>query len=407
MDEELLKKLALMGMHLGVSSQPISPRKRSSTHRIESVIPEGAFISTEHGSVFHVLHTYASSYIHGYVHTTPFINSKWIWHWANINPPESPDRIIFLDTETSSLSPGAGTLVFLVGIGCWSEEQFCVSQYFLDDPGSEVPFLAYLGAIIEQATLIVTFNGRSFDLPVLANRFIVNGLSNPFVGKNHLDLLHLARHLWRFTLPSRRLGFLEAEILGFQRGEDETPSWMVPEIYLNYLHKRDARPLKGVLYHNEMDIVSLAALLNYIALLFENPVRVAHQPEVLLSVADVYAKVNPEAAIHWLCEASKTPNLNPKQKEAIWLRLADLNRKVGRFEEALKCWEQAAAEHSVEACIALAKYYEYRAKRHHDALRWTERAIELLDTFVLSPLEKRRYLELAKRRQRLLTKIGW
>ena len=139
------------------------------------------------------------------------------------------------------------------------------------DPLEEPALLLALEDFIAPCRTIVSFNGKAFDIPLLDTRYTMQGWKSPFRGFAHVDLLHLARRLWRDRLPSRTLANLEVQILHANRTDEEIPGWMIPQIYFDYLRDGDARPLQRVFYHNAMDVVSMAALLNHTSSLLEHP----------------------------------------------------------------------------------------------------------------------------------------
>lgn len=168
-------------------------------------------------------------------------------------------RTVFLDLETTGLSGGAGTYAFLCGIGTVRGDDFVVSQFFLRGPADERAWLeAVDGAIAPDATL-VTYNGATFDLPMLRVRHVLARMEVPWDGQPHVDALRIARRFYRGVLESCSLSSIEANVLGVEREGTDIPGALIPEIYARYLRTRDASPLAGVFYHNEIDIVSLAA----------------------------------------------------------------------------------------------------------------------------------------------------
>ncbi|MBI3183981.1 MAG: ribonuclease H-like domain-containing protein [Myxococcales bacterium] len=170
-----------------------------------------------------------------------------------------PSRMLLLDTETTGLSGGAGTLPFLVGMGCFEGDALELEQLVLPRPGEEAPILARLSEKLSLASLLVTFNGKSFDWPLLRNRFVLNRLSVPRPPP-HLDLLHCARRVFGRRLGSMRLGELEREVLGHARADD-IPGSEIPAAYFEFLRSGEAGLLAAVLEHNAEDILALAALL--------------------------------------------------------------------------------------------------------------------------------------------------
>jgi hypothetical protein len=170
-----------------------------------------------------------------------------------------PKRALYFDTETTGLG-GAGAVAFLVGLG-WFDEggNFVLEQLLLDDPSQEPALLARLSEIIERSSCLVSFNGKSFDWPLLQSRCVMN--RRPALqARPHLDLLHVSRRIHKRRLSRCRLLDLEAEVLGWERGEDDIPGAEIPPRYGHYLRTGDGEALRPVVDHNAWDVLTMAAL---------------------------------------------------------------------------------------------------------------------------------------------------
>ncbi len=189
-------------------------------------------------------------------------------------------RALFLDTETTGLR-GAGTVAFLVGLGWVEGDAFVVHQLLMRDYPEEVPLLQRVAEILPRFTSVVTFNGKSFDAPLLRDRFTMARLRGEWRDLPHLDLLHAARRTWRLRLGTCSLSSLEGAVLGIAR-EGDIPGSEVPERYFQYLKTGDASLLDDVTLHNAQDIRTLASLLVKLT-------RVYAQPEVQESLLDVFS----------------------------------------------------------------------------------------------------------------------
>lgn len=170
-----------------------------------------------------------------------------------------PEGALFLDTETTGLSVGAATLAFLVGLGAYEDGCLQVEQVFLEEPAEETALLERVRHRVEACRTLVTFNGKSYDLPLLRARFVLAGLE-PLPERPHLDLLHLARRVYGDRVERCRLVHLEREVLGFERDEDIAGE-EIPERYQAFLLRGDREGLLPVLAHNVLDVSALAALL--------------------------------------------------------------------------------------------------------------------------------------------------
>ena len=180
---------------------------------------------------------------------------------------------LFLDTETTGLAGGTGTYAFLVGVAWWEAGGLQVEQYFMRDHGEEHAVLTALNERLAERHVLVTFNGKSFDWPLLETRFTMTRAIRPRAPAAHLDLLHPARQLWRLRLGSVRLSELERHVLGAERlgwsRRNDLDSALIPQIYFDYLRGGSAEPLAGVFQHNQMDLRGLAALTGRILGLLE------------------------------------------------------------------------------------------------------------------------------------------
>jgi len=371
--DSLSDKLRALGVYQGTDHLTLKT-KQVNSFPIEKVV-QGIDHQTIFGTAFVISSNYGNDYIHGIQKFDRLPDLKWLAAWSGIDLSDRQrlSKTLFLDTETSGLAGGTGTFAFLVGLGYFSEQGFTLEQVFLRDPSQETAFLAALAELVNGFEIIVTFNGKSFDIPLLTSRHVLNRIISPFHMMEHIDMLHLARVIWKNRLPKRTLGELESNILRFSRSGDEIPGWLVPEIYFEYLKTLDARPLAGVIYHNAMDIVSLAALFVYTANLLNNPLDIPGN-EILdkLAIARLYANLNniPEALVLYEnCISQEMP-------DTYFLKtidhLAQVFKKLGNWTRAVSLWEKSAEFHQVDACIELAKFYEHQEKDYQRALHWAE-----------------------------------
>jgi hypothetical protein len=175
-----------------------------------------------------------------------------------------PSRALYLDTETTGLHGGTGTIAFLVGLAFWELEPgegnraLVVEQILVQSPGEEAPMLERVAARLRDASMVVTFNGKSFDLPLLRTRFAMARMPVPDEPP-HLDLVHVVRRLHRAPFGSCNLTSIEQRVLGFERHGD-VPSAEVSARYLHFLRTGEVRALLGVIEHNAWDVVAMVAL---------------------------------------------------------------------------------------------------------------------------------------------------
>jgi uncharacterized protein len=176
-------------------------------------------------------------------------------------PPLDPDpgRIAYVDTETTGLIGGAGTYVFAAAVARPIDCGLRVAQLFLPEPGMESAFLHALSEELEPAAGVATFNGGSFDLPVLRTRWVMARMPGDFAHAPHVDLLTLVRALYRHRLENCTLRYVEQRVLGYER-DDPLPSALVPDAYFDYIRMGSKDFLEAALEHNRLDVISLVHL---------------------------------------------------------------------------------------------------------------------------------------------------
>jgi uncharacterized protein YprB with RNaseH-like and TPR domain len=411
--ESLSDKLKSLGLPVDTGETSKRPPSHDDRQLLADKIPienvvQGYDLDTAFGTTFIAEQIFPDEYQQGKVAINTTVSPNILAQWAKI--PELSTNglssVAFLDTETSGLSGGTGTFVFLVGIGFRIENGFKLIQIFMRDPGQESALLAAITRLLDPFDTIVTFNGRAFDIPLLNTRHVLNGFTSPFSDLYHIDLLPLARRLWRNRLPSRALSSLENEILGLQRAREEVPGWMIPGIYFDYLKTGNAHPLEGVFYHNAMDILSLAALFNYMADMLENPLENPILPGLdLVALAHLYEEMQDLETAILLYERGLDHGLPKGFFIQTLARFAQLYRRQGNWESAVNLWQRAAEQKHLEAYIELAKYYEHQQRKYDQAILWTGYALDLVTETELNPFTRSNLIaDLQKRRDRLLKK---
>jgi uncharacterized protein len=403
--ESFSDKLKSLGVHLGTDHLQPSSNPIKSGYPIEDVL-KGEEEFTQLGSAFVVKNDYPLDYSHGLCRLSDTPDLRMIAQWGKTSrlPQINPQNILFLDTETSGLAGGTGTFAFLIGLGYQIADGFRLVQLFLREPGQEPALLAALARIIEPFEAVVTFNGKSFDIPLLKTRHILNGIPSPFSEIDHLDMLPLARRIWRNRLPSRALGDLETAILDVARAQEEVPGWLVPQIYFDYLRSGDARPLAGVFYHNSMDILSLAGLFNYVANLLNDPLENDIDSLDMVAIARLYEELGYfESAVTYY-EHSLSQGMPEPFFIQTLQRFALLYRRRGEWDAAVRLWEKAVEHEQVSACIELAKYYEHQKKDNSEAIRWTKSGLNFVTNNKRFPDRQTTLQDLERRLTRLYKK---
>ncbi len=323
-------------------------------------------------------------------------------------PAAGPEQWAFLDTETTGLAggpsgSGLGTCAFLVGVGRITPDGFRVRQFFMRDHSEEASLLDALARHLQTFRVMITYNGRAFDQPLLEARYRWNRAGPPFARMQHLDLLYGARRLWKLRFESCRLVDLENQVLGVER-EGDIPGALIPYVYFEYLRTGLARRLLPVFEHNAIDILTLACLTGIVPEAFHDPARqkLRHASEMTGLAGWLRAAGDPEGARALLRRAISTQGGAHLPEEllfrAMW-DLGQLERKLDAREAALEIWEQLAVPSSpfrVRAIEELAKHYEHRAKDRQKALEWTLAARAIED----SPELARRELRLSRKPQK-------
>jgi uncharacterized protein YprB with RNaseH-like and TPR domain len=403
----LADKLKSLGVKVGARDIPAP--NGNDRFPINSVLT-GVFASNPLGETFVHEERFAADYHHGrapiQLQTPLNILSAWA---ADARLRDLPiESFAFLDAETSGLSGGTGTFAFLVGAGRFVNGEFLLQQFFMRDPSEEPALLEGLGGFLEPARALVTFNGRAFDAPLLVTRYTLHGIPIPFKDYAHLDLLPLARRLWRDRLESRALKYLEENILFAPRTVEEVPGYEIPYLYFDYLRDGDARPLKGVFYHNAMDVVAMAALLSHTAQMLEDPFHegIEHGLDVI-ALAKLYEDLGQWDTAARLFERGLEKGIGEENSSETVRRLSVLQKRRGDFKEAVPLWEQAADQGHIYAFIELAKYYEHRQRDPKSALKWTNAAQSRVDKSDLPAYIRNHWKdELNHRRRRLEGKLG-
>lgn len=311
---------------------------------------------------------------------------------------------LFIDTETTGLSGGTGTIPFLIGFGYFDQSGFKLGQLILENPINEPAQLAEFSKVLQNFENTITFNGKSFDLPLIHTRFTLNKIPDPFEGFSHIDLLHLSRKIWKSRLADRSLKELEKHILHYKRNSEEVPGWMIPQIYFDFLKSGDGNLLKNVSYHNAIDVVSMAALyLKINQMLNDTLDRQNIDLSDLFSIGQMYEQINEnEKALIMYNTCFSSNRFGDSNLVNLCKHIAFLHRKQENWNEATNYWIICAELNDMESCVALAKYNEHVIKDSGEALKWVTRAETILLSTPIPIYRKKRLInELDIRKQRL------
>jgi hypothetical protein len=324
------------------------------------------------------------------------------------NDAADPDKWLFLDTETTGLAGGTGTYAFLVGIAWWDAGGLQIEQFFMRDLDEEHSILLELAERMRERPVLVTFNGKSFDWPLLETRYRMTRCIPAHSPPVHLDLLHPARQLWRLRLGSVRLRDLERHVLsGAGRGldwsrHDDIDSSLIPEMYFDYLRGGPTEPLAGIFRHNQMDLRGLATLAGRILTLLdrangfsEGPYAETPDAVETFGLSRILRRRGHSGRARELCEAALSFGL-PRPVERLAQReLAQLAKRERDYTRATTLWEELwqastpakrkkavatpeetqALEAAIEAAEQLAIYHEHRARQPQRAAELTAQAL--------------------------------
>jgi uncharacterized protein len=290
-----------------------------------------------------------------------------------------PVRWLFLDTETTGLAGGSGTYPFLVGIAWWEDGGLQVEQLFMRDYSEERSLLCALRERIVERPVMVTFNGKTFDWPLLVTRYRMSRRISPPTFVAHLDFLHPARNLWRLKLGSVRLPELERHVLGRDRSADVL-SDLIPRIYFDFLRGGPPERLVPIFQHNQMDLRGLAALSTRVLSLLAHPEELGLDGLELFGVSRICEKRGDRIRARNLYQKSIASALPVATERVAKRSLASLAKRDGDFGVACELWKSALgnSRQGYEAYEQLAIYYEHRARDLEQACDVVHRALEEL-----------------------------
>lgn len=307
-------------------------------------------------------------------------------------PRTHPTRWAFLDTETTGLAGGTGTYAFLVGVGSIDESGFRLRQFFMRDFGEEASMLARLNEYLARFDVLITYNGKAYDQPLLETRFRMCRARHPFDRLVHLDLLFGARRLWKLRLESCRLMELENRILGVER-QGDLPGELIPYCYFEFLRTQQAFEIVPIFHHNATDILSLACLTAIVPFAFRAPeqTQFRHGADLVGLARWLSQSGRDEESLRLMRRAVEMGLPESLVYKALW-DIGVLERRLGREHAAVAIAAELAGvrnPYRVRALEAMAKHYEHREKNFSMALEMTRSALGLENTPELRKREAR------------------
>jgi len=296
-----------------------------------------------------------------------------------------PEEILFIDTETTGLAGGTGTLPFLLGLARINGAELHLCQWFLTGFRGEAALLEDARSWYGQARQLVSFNGKGFDVPLLSTRYRLARSADPLSALEHLDLLHPTRRAFGRRWPDCRLQTAERELLAFERADD-LPGHLIPEVWTTFVRSGIFTHVPRILHHNVLDLMGLIGLLSMLVRVYAEPGFADSDPH---AIARGFRRRGHETiAYQCLCDRSE------RLDAARLMELADLHRRHGVWASAVPIWTRLATEGHLRALERLAKYYEHVCRDHPMALIWTDR---LLDLQVQGQQHQRRKARLVER----------
>lgn len=365
-------------------------------------LPDGREVESELGRYWEISKLWPSHYRHGSADVgalseLPDELLTVLGEDAGWSSP--PQRWAFIDTETTGLAGGSGTFAFLIGGGSITERGFEMKQWFMREHGEEPAALESFARWLDQFDVLITYNGRAFDVPLLETRYRLSRMKPPFERLRHIDLLYGARRLWRLAEESCRLGELESKILGVTRTGDVGGAF-IPNLYFEYLRTKNAAPLSPVLSHNQIDVLSLACLTAVVPCAFREPSQLKRGAEMVGLARWLRGQGREEESLALMREAVRKPMDEALLYETLW-HIAELERRLGRHDAAVAMYAELSTvqnERRAQAYERLAVHYEHREKNYLMALEMTRAARALEDSEVLAKREERLSRKAAKPR---------
>jgi uncharacterized protein YprB with RNaseH-like and TPR domain len=323
------------------------------------------------------------------------------------------DRLLFVDLETTGIAGGAGTYAFLVGCAWFAGGTFRIRQFFLSSFTAERALLEALGDLGADAGTVVTYNGKSFDVPLIETRFALHRMTSPFGEMPHIDMLHPARRLWRTAERRRdvrqdvpctcRLTTLEQQLCGYVR-EGDVAGFEIPARYFRFVHAGDPRPLAAVFEHNRLDLLSLALVTSRAAQLLEDGPAAARTAREALGMGRLYERGGMiREAKSSFARAIGFDGADEDLRAEALRAYAVVSRRLRHYDDAADAWRRVlgltACPRPIEreASEALAVHHEHRRRDFVSARDFTMRLLNVDEsvtrrqaaTYRLARLEKK------------------
>ncbi len=287
--------------------------------------------------------------------------------------PVELERLLFFDLETTGLSGGTGTYPFLTGIGLFRDGAFRVEQYFMDDYARERSILAHLVPVFRGADALVAFNGKTFDIPLIKNRYRLNRVGGFPVDLPVVDLLHPCRRLFKRLYTGCSLKSMEENLLGVRRGDD-IPGWEIPDVFFSFQRSGGTGRLPLVIEHNRTDVYSMLMLVESLGRIFHSLSvgnYTAIEPRLLPRIAHHLYATDPASFL----EIAGLIHEHLRTDRLLFKKYCTALKRSGRIEDALVFWRDDPSIYSLEE---LAKHAEHRQGNYRSALDHAQTALSLI-----------------------------
>jgi len=364
---------------LGKSRVIKEPRPKPEPLSLDEILA-GRTVETKSGTVFMTEHHYPSDYSHGNRRLDEILDTPTdrlpIFIGEATGETLSLSDAIFIDTETTGLSGGTGTYVFLLGAGFFTDKGFSICQYFMRDFNEEPGLLHLVSRMVRDGKWVVTFNGKAFDLNLLATRFTLNRMPFPFTHIPHWDLLGTSRCIFKPRIGSCTLANIEREVIGFERHGD-IPGVEIPAIYHNFIRNGDAGPLPTVFHHNLLDILSMVTIATLLlkGIHHKDFVR-EFTPWEFLGFGRMLAAFDHVAACQ-IWQHGLSLRGNEEIEYCLNKEISRAAKRTGDLDKAVKLWREMLKRPLLDPYVheELAKYLEHKEKDYDNALALVEEAL--------------------------------
>lgn len=359
---------------------------------LEELVP-GQWINTTFGDIFRAKFIYNLDDIYGNLNMRNIFNftDESIAENFKLSKAHNIESILFIDTETTGLAGGSGTVAFMIGLGWVEGNSFLVHQYFISQLNHEEGMLEHIAEFAKNFSCLASFNGKSYDVPLLNTRYVMNRLVPVFEDFDHIDLLHQSRALWKFSLRDCKLKTLEAKLMDLHR-EGDIPGELIPEVYFEYLESGIVDRIERVFFHNRFDIITMLGVLTLIMESIqsvtpeENPLNDYAKGRIFHKKKDIERSVR-----HY--ENVLNSSISISRRIITMLELAAIYKKEKMQGKAVELWLQVIdIDYSYTAYVELAKYYEHNEKNIEIAMNHAQYALEGLGSHKYkekSEIEKR------------------